>query len=102
MKEIKYTAERIREELEDAEHYAMKALKFKDKDSEMARTLETISKQELGHVEMLHGQAERLIREQRSKGIEAPASMQAVWDWEHEHLIAKKADVLRILDMLRQ
>ena len=102
MKEIKYVAERIREELEDSEHYAWKALSFKDKDMDMARTLETLSKQELGHVEMLHGQAERLIKEQRAKGIEPPAAMKAVWDWEHEHLIKKKAEVNRLLDMMRQ
>ena len=102
MKEIKYIAKRIREELEGAENYARKALQFKDSDTDMSRTLETIAKQELGHVDMLHGQAERLIKEQRAKGVTPPVAMQAVWDWEHEHLIESAAEIRRLLDMLRQ
>ena len=44
MKEIKWLAENIREELEDAEKYALKALKCKDQNKEMSQTLAGLAK----------------------------------------------------------
>ena len=48
---------------------------------------------------MLHAQAVRLIKAQRDAGREIPASMQAVWDWEHEHMVEQQSDIERMLDM---
>ena len=101
MKEIKYIAERIREELEDAEGYAKHALKYKDTDREMSQALAELSRQELAHSESLHHQAVRLIKKQRDGGIIAPASMQAVWDWEHERMVEKTIHIKALLDALR-
>ena len=101
MKEIKYIAERIREELEDAEGYAKHALKYRDTDREMSQALMELSRQELAHSETLHHQAVRLIKKQHESGVIAPAAMQAVWDWEHEHMIEKTAHIKNLLDMLR-
>jgi hypothetical protein len=101
MKEIKYIAERIREELEDAEGYAKHALKYKELDREMSQTLAELSKQELAHSESLHHQAVRLIRKQKESGVTPPAAMQAVWDWEHERMIEKTMHIKALLDALR-
>ena len=101
MKEIKYIAERICEELEDAEGYAKHALKYKDTDREMSQALAELARQELSHSETLHHQAVRLIREQRDSGVTPPAAMQAVWDWEHERMIEKTAHIKHLIDMLR-
>ena len=102
MKEIKYIAERIREELSDAEGYAKHALKWKDTDRELSQTLAELSKQELAHSDSLHHQAVRLIRKQKDNGETAPAAMQAVWDWEHEHMIEHKEKVEHLLKMFRE
>jgi hypothetical protein len=102
MKEIKYIAERIREELEDAEGYAKHALKYKDGQRDFANALADLAKQELAHSEILHTQAVRFIKAQREVGIVPPAAMQAVWDWEHELMIEKSAHIKHLLDMLRQ
>lgn len=101
MKEIKMLAENIREELEDAEKYAWTALKYKDKDRDLAQTVAGLAKQEITHSELLHEQAVRLIKEQQEKGITPPAAMQAVWDWEHERMIEKTAHVKQLLEMFR-
>lgn len=51
---------------------------------------------------MLHAQAVRLINEQRASGVVAPASMQAVWDWEHELMVDKTAKIRALLDMYKR
>lgn len=101
MKIIKYLAEQIREELEDAENYAKQAHKVKEEDRELSNTLAELSRQELAHSDALHLQAERLIKKTRENGIVPPAAMTAVWDWEHERLIEKTAHVKHLVDMLR-
>ena len=101
MKEIKWVAENIREELEDAEKYANAALKVSDTDREMCQVFSELARQELSHSETLHHQAVRLIRKQKDAGVTPPAAMQAVWDWEHERMIEKTAHVKQLLEMLR-
>lgn len=101
MKEIKWIAEHIREELEDAEKYALVALKYKDTDRDLAQTVAGLARQEITHSELLHDQAVRLIRLQRESGVVPPVAMQAVWDWEHERMIEKTAHVKQLLEMLR-
>lgn len=99
MKEIKWIAERIREELEDAEQYAKTALKYKDTNKDLAQACADIAKQELTHSEILHTQAVRLIKAQMAAGVTAPVAMQAVWDWEHEKMIEHTAKIRNLLDM---
>ena len=100
MKEIKWLAENIREELHDAEKYAKAALKCKDENRELSHTLADLAKQELSHSEQLHTHAVRLIKARKDSGVNAPAAMQAVWDWEHEHMIEHTIKIKHLLDML--
>lgn len=101
MKEIKYLSEYIQEELEDAEKYAKAALRYKDVDREFSQVFAELSKQELAHSETLHHQAVRLIKSQTDKGVTVPASMQAVWDWEHDKMMDRTAKIKQMLDMYR-
>ena len=101
MKEIKWIAENIREELEDAEKYATAALKYKDTDWDLSQTLAGLAKQELTHSELLHNHAVKLIKEYREKNGPPPAAMAAVWDWEHEKMIEDTAHVKQLLEMYR-
>lgn len=97
MKEIKWLAEQIEEELEDAENYAWKGQHFKDSDPDMSRVCMELSRQELKHSEMLHEQAQRLIKNFRATGAEPPAAMLAVWEHEHDKMIKRKHKVNMLL-----
>lgn len=101
MKNIKVIVENIHEELEGAEHYAKLATQYRDTDRALADTYATMSTQELSHVDALHTQAVRLIKEYRSAGNEPPTAMQAVWDYEHGIFIDKTAKVKTLLSMYR-
>lgn len=101
MKEIKWLAENIREELEDAEKYAKAALKHKDDNRPLSAALADLARQEIEHSEILHSHAVKIIRDKQAMGVETPVAMQAVWDWEHEHMIEHTAKVKHLIDMLR-
>ena len=99
MREIKHIVENIREELEGAEKYAKIAAKMKTEDSTGASVYAEMARQELGHVDNLHKMAIRAIEKQKAAGVVPPASMQAVWDWEHENMMEKTAKIRTLLAM---
>ena len=101
MEIIKCLAEYIEEELEDAEKYAKAALHQKGTDRDLCQTFEELSRQELSHSDKLHAQAVRLINAKKSSGVTVPASMEAIWSWEHSKMIEKTAHVHLLLDMLK-
>lgn len=101
MKAIKEIVEDIRDELDGAKHYAEKAVKLRDTDMTASNTYAEMSRQELAHVDKLHGLAVKLINEQRASGATVPTAMQAVWDWEHENMIEHTARIKSLLDMAR-
>lgn len=99
MKEIKHIVENIREELEGAEKYAKIAAKMKPENSSDASVYAEMARQELGHIENLHKMAVRAIDRQKAAGVVPPASMQAVWDWEHANMMDKVAKIKMLLAM---
>lgn len=102
MKVIKCLVEDIEEELESAEHYAKKATEHKDDDRELADVYAKLANVELDHVNALHGQVVRIIKEWKATiGQEVPAAMQAVWDYEHERSIDKAAKIKTLLNMYK-
>lgn len=102
MKQIKEIVESIHEELEGAEGYAKMATLYKDSDRSLSETYATIASQELSHVDSLHAQVVRLIKAQQSAGREAPASMQAVWNWEHGRMVDHVAKIKLLLEQYRK
>ena len=50
-------------------------------------------------MENFHTQAVKLIQEQRSSGKEVPSGMQAVWDWEHSHMMEHVSRIKVLLEM---
>lgn len=103
MKVIKHLVEDIEEELEGAEHYAKLATQYKDEDRELADVYAKLANVELDHVNALHGQVVRIIKDWKAKsGEEPPAAMAAVWDYEHQRAIDKSAKIKILLDLYRQ
>lgn len=101
MKIIKHIVEDIEEELEGAEHYAKMATKYRDEDKQLADTYARMAQTEMGHVNDLHEHAVRLIEDQKKAGVQVPASMQAVWDWEHGKHVDTAARVKSLLAVYR-
>ena len=101
MKEIKTLVENIHDETEDAEKYAKLAVKYRDTDKELSDTFAYLAEEELGHMNKLHANAVRLIRKARDSGVEVPAAMQAVWDWEHEKMMSNVAKVKTLLSTIK-
>lgn len=102
MKQIKQIVEDIREELDGAEHYAKLSMKYKETEKELSEMYAELASQELVHVNRLHGKAVDLIKAAQAKGMEIPTGMQAVYDWEHERMIERKAKIKTILDMYQK
>lgn len=101
MKIIKVLAQKIAEEMHDAEEYAKLAFVWRSESPEVSDVFLTLSKQEVTHVNMLHSQAERKITAYKDEGNEVPPPMQALWDWEHEKMIDGMARIRAMQEMVR-
>ena len=101
MKIIKIVAQKIEEEMHDAESYAKLSYQYQLEYPDLADVLLTLSRQEVTHANMLHAQAERLIKAYMDKGETPPPAMQAVWDWEHEKMIDTMARIKMMQDQIR-
>lgn len=92
---IKKLSEMVEEELEGAEHYARKAVEWKEAHPSLAKVLYDISAQEMNHVNVLHGEVTRLIEQHRREKGEPPAAMMAVYEFLHQRHIAK-ANIVKV------
>ena len=93
MKIIQKLSEYIKEEIDGAENYAKKALKYREEYPTLAKTLHDISIEEMKHIDLLHGEVVKLIEKYRREHGEPPASMLAVYDYLHEKQIEKSNEV---------
>ena len=68
MKIIKCIAEKIQEEVKDANAYIDLAMEWKSEQPEAAAIFAQLSTEEIGHADRLHGLVMSLIRKYRSIG----------------------------------
>lgn len=102
MKKIAEIVKSIKGELKGAEEYATLSAKYKVEDRDLASTYSGLATTELSHVDSLHSQVVRIIKEHKASGKEVPPAMQKVWDWEHEQIMQEYAEVKAMLDMAKK
>ena len=101
MERIKCIMNDIAEEREGAEHYAKKALRYKDSDRELADMYHSMSKQEMGHAENLYAQGHRIMCKVKENDPEDYRKMLWAWEWEHDKTMEELAEVRVLQDMYR-
>ena len=93
MKIIKCIAEKIKEEIKDAEAYIDMAIAWKKDEPDAAEVFAELSAEELGHMERLHKIVTELIEEYRSTHGEPTAGMMELYNYMHKQDIE---DTMRV------
>lgn len=86
MKIIKSLVEKIDEELMDAEKYIDCAYKVRDDYPDLSAVYFRLSKEEMGHMQILHDQVVKFI-ENYQKDHEIPPDMKTLYDYLHERQV---------------
>ena len=93
MKIIKCLAEKIEEELHDANAYIDLAMTWKDEQPDSAKVFYELSTEEMGHVDKLHAEVARLISEHRQQTGEPPKEMLTLYNYLHEKHVAEAMSI---------
>jgi ferritin len=102
MKIIEQLCDYIDEEINDAKKYAVKALEVKAEFPQLAETFCRLSQEEMGHMQALHNEVEKIILEYRKEHGDPPAEMKAVYDYLHQKSIDKAKEVKVYQQMYRE
>ena len=93
MKIIKCMAEKIEEELHDADAYIDLAMRWKNDNQEAADLFYQLSVEEMGHVDKLHKEVQTLIEDYRNTHGEPPKEMMVLYDYLHEKHIGQATQI---------
>lgn len=98
MKCIKELVDHIYEEIDDAKVYALQAIEMKDIDRSLGDAYIILAKEEMGHMTRLHDQVSRIITDYRNQKGEPPEAMLSIYNWEHNKIITKTAEIQVIIN----
>ena len=93
MKIIKCIAEKIEEELHDADAYIELAMRWKQEEPDTADLFYELSLEEMGHVDKLHKEVTELIEDYRKEHGEPPKDMMVLYDYLHEKHISEATHI---------
>ena len=93
MKIIEILSEFIDEEIDGAGEYEKLAIEYKKDMPDLANAFNTMSHEEMGHVNLLHNCVTRIIENYRKENGDPPEAMLAVYDYLHKKQIDKAAKV---------
>lgn len=102
MRIIKKLTELIEEELCDAEKYARLALEKKESYPEIAEIFNSLSAEELKHMNILHGAVAKLISTHSADGDPRTEGMKLAHEILHERAIEKEKEVRILQAMFRE
>ena len=93
MKIIKCIAEKIEEELHDADAYIGLAMSWKDEQPGAAKVFYELSLEEMGHVDKLHAEVAQLISGYRQTTGEPPKEMMTLYNYLHDKHVAEAMSI---------
>ena len=93
MQVIKCLAEKIAEELHDAESYIDLAMKWKEEDEDAADLFAELSAEEMEHANKLHEHVEDEIKDYQEEHGTPPKEMMVLYEYLHEKHVK---DAMRI------
>lgn len=102
MKTLKWYADTILEELEDAKKYAKAALYTKHTDPEASRLCADVARQELTHADMFHQQAAKEYKKIKEHGAisEEEKLDLMMWDYNLGHIVKHMSSVKSLMQGL--
>ena len=102
MKLIQELSDKISEEIHDAKSYIEMSLQYRDDYPELARTLYTISTEEMEHMNKLHNAVVEIVNNYRKTNGQPPADMLAVYEYLHKRQIERSLEVKLLQTMYKE
>ena len=102
MKVIQILSDKISEEIADAKSYVDMAIEYREEYPDLARTVYTISLEEMDHMSRLHSAVAQIIEDYRKTNGEPLAPMMAVYDYLHKKQIDNAAHVKMLQTMFKE
>lgn len=99
MKIIKCLSELIEDELDAADHYIQKAVKYKEEFPEVSKTFYNVSITHMDIIKTLHDQVTAIIANYRKDNGEPPAAMMTLYEYLHERHINKATSIRNLQDL---
>ena len=98
MKILKDLISKSYDTLEEVEWYAEKAHHIHTEHRALADVYIKIAEMHITIYNMLHEKMVMLIDEEKKKGVQVPAPMMAIWEYEHEKLVKEFAEAKYLIE----
>ena len=102
MKIIETLSDKITDEIHDAKDYTQLAIQNREEYPDLAKTLYSISLEEMEHMNRLHEAVVEIIEAYKKDHGEPPAPMMAIYTYLHKKQIDAAAEVKAMQNMYAQ